>query len=83
MRWLVAVRHMSTRTDNGWPGPSVCWILSRQVPLSVTMSGAPSRHVQDEGLIERPQVLRVAGNDMKVALPRAEGNRHVNHIGVA
>jgi hypothetical protein len=44
---------------------------------------APSRHVQYEGIINCTKILRIGGDDMQVPLPRAEGNRHIDHIGVA
>src|SRR5712691_2586824 len=43
----------------------------------------PSWRVQDEGVIDCMQILRIGGDDMQVPLPRAEGNRDIDHIGVA
>jgi hypothetical protein len=39
--------------------------------------------VQDEGVIDCPQIVWIGGDDMQVPLPRAEGNRHIDDIGVA
>ena len=39
--------------------------------------------MEDERVVDSPQILRVGGNDMQIPLPRAEGNRHIDHIGVA
>ena len=43
----------------------------------------PSWHVQDEGIIDCMQILWIGGDDMQVPLPRAEGNRDIDYIGVA
>jgi hypothetical protein len=39
--------------------------------------------VENEGVVDSPQILRVGSNDMQIPLPRAQGNRHIHHIGVA
>lgn len=38
--------------------------------------------MQDEGVIDCPQIVWIGGDDMQVALPRAEGNRDIDDIGV-
>jgi acetoin utilization deacetylase AcuC-like enzyme len=38
--------------------------------------------VQDEGVIDCPQIVWIGGDDMQVVLPRAEGNRDIDDIGV-
>jgi len=38
--------------------------------------------MQDEGIIDCPQIVWIGGDDMQVALLRAEGNRDIDHIGV-
>jgi len=43
----------------------------------------PSWHVQDQGVIDCTQILWVRSYDMPVPLPRAEGNRDIDDIGVA
>src|ERR1017187_8319466 len=42
----------------------------------------PSWHVQDKSVIDRTEIVRIGGDDMQVPLPRAEGNRYIDHIGV-
>jgi hypothetical protein len=39
--------------------------------------------VQDEGVIDCTQIPWIGGDDMQVPLPRAEGNRDIDHIRVA
>jgi hypothetical protein len=39
--------------------------------------------LQDEGVIDCTQILWIGGDDTQVPLPRAEGNRDIDHISVA
>ncbi len=61
----------------------VFWILPYRVQLSLPCLTVTSWHVQDEGVIDCPQIVWIGGDDMQVPLPRAEGNRHIDDIGVA
>src|SRR5258707_14804951 len=42
-----------------------------------------SRNVQDESVIDSPQIVWIGGDHMQVALPRADRNRDIDDIGVA
>lgn len=55
------------------------------VPPAPGCSGplADSWHMQDEGVIDCPQILWIGGDDMETALPCADRNRDIDHIGVA
>ena len=55
----------------------------RATMMAIVAGAVPSWRVQDEGVIDRPQIPRVRGDDVQVPLSRAEGNRDIDHIGVA
>src|SRR5260370_7765078 len=42
-----------------------------------------SWHVQNESVIDSPQIVWIGGDHMQVALPRADRNRDIDDIGVA
>lgn len=44
---------------------------------------AGSWHMQDEGVIDCPQILRIGRDDMQIALACADRNRHIDDIGMA
>ena len=74
---------MSVQTEAGWSAPFVFWILSYRVQRSLTVPTVPLWHMQDEGVINGTQILWISGDDMQVPLPRTEGNRDIDHVGMA
>jgi hypothetical protein len=51
--------------------------------LQILRVSAASWHVEDEGIVDGSQILRVGGNDMQIPLACADGNRRVDHVGMA
>jgi hypothetical protein len=58
---------------------------SSQLKVSIgTLFQAARRswHMQDEGVIDCPQILRIGRDDMQIALPCADRNRDIDDIGM-
>ena len=79
-------RRFTDRSEQ-WSGPAapLPQLVSKEnaARRSLTASDDASWHVQNEGVIDCTKIVRIGGDDVQVPLPRAEGNRDIDHIGVA
>jgi hypothetical protein len=64
------------------PRPVLTGFRQGLARVRVLRAARRSRDVQDEGIIDSPQILRIRRDDMQVALPGADRNRDVHDIGV-